>query len=189
MSKTSENYYKKCRDTAGLTREEAAYQLNISSRTLFDYETYVRAVPDDVVYTMCSIYRAPLLAWLHLKNTSKLGSLLPEVVMPQSGGDMVFQLLLSDDELDKAIENSKAVFADGQITKDEVGIFNVTLQKLKRIAGRVTSALIYGEQILSERGSERYAASDILRTRRCNGTFRLRSGKSLSSNQDPAGRT
>ena len=89
MTNECENLYKLCRTSAGFTQEQAAELLNIAPRTLSDYENGRTRVPDDIVDAMSSNYKAPFLAWYHLKITSVLGKYLPEVVMAQINGDLI----------------------------------------------------------------------------------------------------
>ena len=102
MSKECVNRYKSCRNNAGFTQEQAAELLHIAVRTLSEYENGGN-VPDEIVAMMADQYRAPVLAWWHLKTTSVLGKFLPEIIAPTTHGDIAFLADSSKDELEKAV--------------------------------------------------------------------------------------
>ncbi|UZQ85076.1 helix-turn-helix transcriptional regulator [Thermoclostridium stercorarium] len=80
MKRTCENIYKNARQSAGLTQEQAAALLNVSPRTLSEYESG-RIIPaDDIVCKMVVVYKAKHLAYLHLKQSTEVGRrFLPEL--------------------------------------------------------------------------------------------------------------
>lgn len=73
MKRDCENIYKTARRNAGLTQEEAAERLYISTRSLLEYEAGRTIPPDDVVCRMVEVYGAKHLAYLHLKNATEVG--------------------------------------------------------------------------------------------------------------------
>lgn len=73
MKTGCENIYKSARKAAGLTQEEAAEKLFISTRSLLEYEAGRTIPPDDVVCRMVEVYGVKYLAYLHLKNSTKVG--------------------------------------------------------------------------------------------------------------------
>ena len=154
MRKECENRYKICRNTAGLTQEQAAELLHITTRTLSDYENSRAKVPDDVVAFMTECYNAPLLAWWHLKETSILGEFLPEIIMPQTNGDMAFQLVLAEGELACVVKEIKKIMSNGKIDEGERENFNTSMELIKQINAKLFSIIVYGEQISKKRKEE-----------------------------------
>lgn len=74
--------YRTCRETAGMTREQAAERLNCSVRALARYEAGEQRTPDDVAYRMAVLYDSQYLAVQHLRLVSQLAAdLLPTVAM------------------------------------------------------------------------------------------------------------
>ena len=146
MCKSCENRYKIGRETSGYTQEKASEMLHISPRTLSDYENGHTRVPDDIVAAMTEIYNAPLLAWWHLKETSPLGKFLPDLLVPQTNGDMAFQLVLAEDELSPAVNSIKRIISDGRIDEDESGDFKNSIMKIQNVNGKLMSAVAYAEQ-------------------------------------------
>lgn len=68
-----ENIYKNARRAAGLTQEQAAEQLYVSTRSLAEYEAGRTIPPCDVVCRMVEVYKAKHLAYLHLKQSTEVG--------------------------------------------------------------------------------------------------------------------
>lgn len=59
------NIYKLAREMSGITLEDGANILKISSNTLIQYEAYIKIPDDDTVNNMVTIYNSPWLACLH----------------------------------------------------------------------------------------------------------------------------
>ncbi|MDD7793665.1 helix-turn-helix domain-containing protein [Clostridium sp. 'White wine YQ'] len=140
------NYYKICRENAGFTQIKAAELLNISDRSLSDYENSKTKVPDDIVDNMTRIYEAPLLAWWHIKNTSVLGKYLPNIVTPQTNVDMAFQTILAQDELDPAVKVIKKIMSDGVISDEEKDEFHTSIEMINNVAGKLVSVVAYAKE-------------------------------------------
>ena len=145
MTGNSENLYKLCRTSAGFTQEQAAELLNISTRTLSDYENGRARVPDDIVDAMSREYEAPLLAWHHLKTTSILGKYLPEVVMPQTSGDMVAQISMAEWRLKQVVEDIQRIMENGRIEEYERPDFRRAIEYVRQINSKLLSVIIYAE--------------------------------------------
>lgn len=79
MKKQSSTIYEICRKKAGLTRDEASKLLNISPRSLDDYEDFNfakglgRCPPDHIVLKMAELYKAPDLPFKHLVENTEIG--------------------------------------------------------------------------------------------------------------------
>ncbi len=137
MTDECKNYYKICRENAGLTQKEASNLLAVGERTLSAYENGTK-VPDEIVDKMAEVYNAPLLAWWHLKTFSILGKYLPDIQLPKTNGDMAFQTILANDQLKKATDMIKGIMADGVVTSDELDCYN----EFKEIICDVTNKLM-----------------------------------------------
>lgn len=146
MNKEFTNYYKTCRETAGLTQETAAEALAVSSRTLSDYENGKAKVPDDIVDSMAVLYKSPLLAWWHLKNTSVLGKYLPDVAIPKTEVDMVFQGILAKDKLSPIVDALKEIMSDGVIDKMEEQELDKHMEDMKIVNNKLTSIIVWNEE-------------------------------------------
>ncbi len=143
MSKVCMLYYKTCRESAGIKQEEAAEFLNVSPRTLSDYENGKSRVPDDIVDSMAELYRSPLLAWWHLKTNSVLGKYLPDVIVPKTEVDMVFQGILAKDKLAPIIEGIKEIMSDGVIDDLEENVLNNHIDDMRIVNNKLTSIILW----------------------------------------------
>ena len=149
MSGNCTNRYKLCRETAKYTQEHAAELLHISPRTLSDYENGHTKVPDDIVSAMADHYNSPLLAWWHLKNHSVLGKYLPEIQMPQTNGDMAFQLWMAQNDLVPTVKEVMEILS-GEICSEKSKDLAVAMGKIKQAKSMLLSAIIYSERIIEE---------------------------------------
>lgn len=70
MGKDSQNCYRNARKFSGLTMPQAAEMLAVSESSVREYETGLRAVPDDVVLRMAKVYRTPWLRVQHLEKNA-----------------------------------------------------------------------------------------------------------------------
>ncbi len=144
MKETSRNYYKECRENAKLSQEQAAELLDISIRSLSDYENGKTIPPDDTVEKMVDVYHARLLGWVHLRNTSSLAmKCILEVQEPRSEADILLQVIFSEDDVLDIKKKMKEILKDGKITEDEVIDFNEVKKRAKIVAGKLLSIAVY----------------------------------------------
>lgn len=147
MTKEAGNYYKICRNTSGLSQEQASDLLNVTVHTLSKYENGHAKVPDDLVVAMTEHYKAPLLAWWHLKNTSVLGKFLPDIIMPQTNGDMAFQLIMAKDEIKSVAKEVMKIMSDGVIDDSEEVDFIESMELIRKVNAKLFSIIVYAEQM------------------------------------------
>lgn len=143
MSKECMLYYKSCRESAGIKQEYAAELLNVSCRTLSDYENGKVRVPDDIVDKMAEIYKSPLLAWWHLKTNSVLGKYLPDVIVPKTEVDMVFQGILAKDKLAPIVDGLKEIMSDGMIDEMEEDVLEDHIDEMRVVNNKLTSIVLW----------------------------------------------
>lgn len=150
MSEHVKNYYKMCRENAGMTQEYAAGALSVSVRTLSDYENDKASVPDDIVDSMCRIYDTKYLAMWHLKNKSRLGRYLPDIFEPETVGDMMFSFALAQDGVDEAYDSIRKIFTDRKLSCDELPAMVQAVAVASEALKNLTSIVIYAEQKIDE---------------------------------------
>lgn len=155
MSKACMLYYKTCRESAGIKQEDAANMLNVSCRTLSDYENGKARVPDDIVDSMAELYRSPLLAWWHLKHNSILGKYLPDVFEPKTEVDMVFQGILAKDKLSPVVDGLKEIMADGVIDELEEDDLDMHINDMKIVNSKLTSIIIWHDSRIKKESRPR----------------------------------
>lgn len=148
-NKDCENRYKICRKNSGLTQEQATEFLHISTRRLSDYENG-EIPPDDIVEIMAEIYKAPMLAWWHLKQHNKLGKFLPEIIIPQTNGDIAFLAILAHDELSTAILGIKKSMPNLSLEEENQEEFRECIRLIRSANSKLFSVVAYAEQIDKE---------------------------------------
>lgn len=143
MSKKCMLYYKSCRESTGIKQEDAADRLNVSCRMLSDYENGKARVPDDIVGSMAELYKSPMLAWWHLKTNSILGKYLPDVVVPKTEVDMVFQGILAKDKLAPVVDGLKKIMSDGVIDVLEENALEKHIDDMRIVNNKLTSIILW----------------------------------------------
>lgn len=135
MQTDSRNIYKKARMAAGITQERAAELLDISTRSLADYEAGVRMPSNGLVDSMVTVYNTQILAVQHLRNSAQVArDLIPEVDamrLPEAVLTLVDAIYdFADDRLDRELID---IARDGVISPDERERFDRVVQKIKAI--------------------------------------------------------
>jgi transcriptional regulator with XRE-family HTH domain len=160
MSKDCACYYKTCRESAGIKQDDAAAYLSISCRTLSDYENNKARVPDDIVDSMAELYRSPLLAWWHLKTNSVLGKYLPDVIVPKTEVDMVFQGILAKDKLSPIVEGIKEIMSDGTIDVLEEEELDDHIDDMRIVNNKLTSIILWHDARVKTKKESRTKATN-----------------------------
>ena len=147
-----ENHYKLSRQNAGLTQERAAELLELSVRTLSDYENGHVRPPDDTVLSMVDTYHCPLLGWWHMKQ-SPLGSrVLPDIQMPATNGDLALQAWSAQNSLVPAALSLMELVSGKLRPEDLCELDKAELRKkidqLEQVRGMLVSVILYGRKIV-----------------------------------------
>lgn len=145
MQKDCENRYKTCRNATEFTQEQASELLNISVRTLSDYENGKTPVPEDIVVSMVKAYNSPLLAYYHMKENSPLGAFLPDIMPPQSYTDVAYQLIIAQDDLAPAVEAIKTIMRDGMVQEWEEEDYQKAVSCLEVVNGKIMSVILHAK--------------------------------------------
>lgn len=140
MNKISENIYKTARKRAELTREAAAEELNIATRTLDKYEAIDGCPPDDIVRMMCILYNDKFLAYQHLKK-SPLGEFLPDLYENNLQG-AALGVISSVNGVNSMLNDLAAICADGKINEQEREIWERNKPELLKAIGAITALLL-----------------------------------------------
>lgn len=135
MQTDGRNIYKKARMAAGITQERAAEFLDISVRSLADYESGVRMPSNGLVDSMVTLYNTQILAVQHLRNSALAArDLIPEVDamrLPEAVLTLVDAIYdFADDRLDRELID---IARDGVISPEERDRFDRVVQKIKAI--------------------------------------------------------
>lgn len=136
---TCRNIYKNARNVSGLTREAAAEELHIGTRTLDGYESIDGKPPDDTVRRMCILYDNKFLAYQHLKK-SPLGEFLPELTEDDIQGATLNLICNIKDVQDILQEIVK--FAAGHTDKQDREAIERNRTKLLALASALMTLLL-----------------------------------------------
>lgn len=140
------NPYQACRVASGFTQERATELLAVSIRTLSNYENNHAPVPEDVVKKMIEVYNSPSLAWQHFKHTSILGEYLTDVAPPQSYSDMVFQLILAENDLKPAVRQIMEALRHGCVDSGQQEDYETAIEQIKTVNAKLLSVLFYAQR-------------------------------------------
>ncbi len=144
MNQSNINYYKKCREGADLSQEQAAEMLHVSIRSLSDYENGKTIPSNDIVSDMVEVYHTKLLGLFHLRNSSELGrKFLPSVESIRSEADIFLKVIFSEDDILSIKEKTKKLLEDGKITLDEQNDFQKIQQQARDVIARLLSVVVY----------------------------------------------
>ena len=135
MQSDCTNIYQNARKIAGLTQERAAELLDLSQRSLADYESGLRLPPNDVADRMVTVYNSQLLAVQHLRNSTQFArALLPDVqsmTLPQAVLNLVDAVYaFADSRADRELID---IARDGVITEDERERFDHVVAQIQHI--------------------------------------------------------
>lgn len=140
MKKRYRTIYQLARNTSGLTQLSAAEMLNISVRSLSDYELGNTVPHSDIVADMVEIYGTKWLGYEHLRQ-SKLGTqILPEIdatdiaksvlVLQKESGDV--------DDVKPCMVN---IACDGKVEKHEEEDWTKVTKEVLEMAGAALSVV------------------------------------------------
>lgn len=96
--------YKNARKKAGLSIEEAAYKLNVATRTLSNYECGQTVPPSEVVLAMSRVYGEPFVTQLYCKECCAIGKAYSYEVLNNVNLSLESVLISLQEELEEAIE-------------------------------------------------------------------------------------
>ncbi|SFR15390.1 helix-turn-helix domain-containing protein [Desulfoscipio geothermicus] len=122
--------FKSARKLAGLSIEGAAFQLNIGSRTLVNYENGHTLTPPDVVLNMSETYQQPRLAAKYCAEQCPIGQKYAHSVPEKDLATAVLGLIKEYNDVKKIRDRLIEISADGVIDEDERPDLEVILQEL-----------------------------------------------------------
>lgn len=152
MRSECENIYKLARKSAELTQEKAAELLNVSLRSLADYEGGKTIPPDDIVCSMAKVYKTDWLGYLHLKTSETGKRYLPDlhlVDLPRS----VLYLQKQIHELQSLRDKIVDIACDGSISVEELEQWNKISKNLTSMAGACIGLVISSKKDTAVNGA------------------------------------
>ena len=145
MNKDFRNIYQLARNNAGLTQEQAASLLNVSTRSLGSYETGVTIPNGDIVYNMVDIYDANWLGYEHLRLSTKVG----QRCLPEINCSDLAQSVLTLQKESTDVENIKPhmikIASNGRVDEDEIDMWEKVTKEILEMAGAALSVVYHKE--------------------------------------------
>ena len=140
--------YRTCRESAGMTQEQAAERLNCSVRALARYEAGEQRTPDDMAYHMAVLYDSQYLAVQHLRLVSQVAAeLLPAVAvreLPVAAIRIINRMrAFAEQHREQDLLN---IAEDGVISPEERPLFDEIMEELHALVQAIM------ELGLSEKG-------------------------------------
>ncbi|AHM56384.1 putative prophage lambdaCh01, transcriptional regulator [Peptoclostridium acidaminophilum DSM 3953] len=144
MKAQCKNMYQNARQLAGLTQLMAAEYLNVSVRSLADYETNRTIPPEDIVCAMDKLYNARWLVYMHMKQNTLLGRIyLPDVEFSDVAKS-VLRLQKEMHDLSKINNSMIEIACDGIVDKYEEQKWERITKEVDDVAG-AAMALIFSK--------------------------------------------
>lgn len=141
MKRTCRNIYQAARKIAGFGQEHAAELLNVSVRSLADYESG-RTIPnDDIVCNMIKIYNSRILAYLHLKSNTEVGRRYLPDIHTSDLAQSVLRLHKEVDDLKLVNSDMIEIACDGKVEHHETQRWNIVKKEVNEIAGAALSLI------------------------------------------------
>ena len=135
MCKKGKTIYQTARLSTDMTQEKVAEMLHISMKSIGAYERGETIPPDDIVCNMVTIYKAPWLAYVHLKTNNEVGKLyLPNIKIK----DLSCSVLDLQYEIEGILGRQSDIVSvgrDNRIDTSEQIVWNECMSKVDRLAG------------------------------------------------------
>lgn len=133
--KENKNMYQLCRESEGLTRDQAAEKMIFVSADRIEKIESDRspAHPDEVI-AMAACYRAPRLKNLYCVHECPLGAATMQEIPEKDLTRIALELLNELNGLEKERDRLIEITSDGVVSQDEVSDFTRIRDRLSRIS-------------------------------------------------------
>ncbi len=142
--------FKRARNIAGLSREDASSRLHIGNRTLNNYEHYLTTVPPEVAISMGEIYTDPTLTAKYCSDYCPIGQIyahsVPEAINLCSA---VLGLLNEYNEVDRIRPQLISIAQDGVIDESELPTFKSILDDLMDLEKKIEEIKLFAASMIS----------------------------------------
>lgn len=142
--------FKDARIAAGLSREEAAFQLHIGTRTLLNYEHDQSIAPPEVALEMQEVYGDPTLTAKYCSEYCPIGQVYAHSMPDQLNlCHAVFGMLNEHTDVAKMRDALIAIMADGVIDQDELPIFEKVINELLDLEKKIEELKLAAASLVS----------------------------------------
>ena len=149
-TKENKNIYQTTREGLKLTREAASDLLETIAPERIEKIENERTMPHpDEVLVMAQKYKQPSLCNYYCANQCPIGQqYVPEITVKDLS-QIVLEMLVSLNSVQKSRERLIEITVDGQISRDEIQDFIQIQQELERISICVETLQLWSEQMLA----------------------------------------
>lgn len=148
--KENKSIYQRCREEAGMTREEASEAMEfVSDSRIEKYESGKSPVQPDEVLAMSKAYKKPELCNYYCSHECPIGRKYVPEVQSKDLAQIVLQTLATLNELDKAKDRFIEITADGEISQDEMDDFVRIEEGIKEIGMEADSLSLWMENTIA----------------------------------------
>ena len=135
MKEKYTSIYQVARNNAGLTQMKASELLNVSVRSLINYENENTPVHGDIVNDMVEVYDAKWLGYEHLRQSTKVG----KMCLPKINVDDIAKSVLVLQKESGDVEDVKScmikIACDGRIDEHEEERWDEVTKEVFEMAG------------------------------------------------------
>lgn len=135
--------FKTARSTAGISRECAAHQLYIGTRTLADYESGRTITPPDVALRMADVYKEPALPADYCAKVCPIGQVLAHSLDKPAFAVTVLRILKELADVERLQDKLIKIAADGELRHHEVDDFEDILKEAVELEKRLGELKIF----------------------------------------------
>lgn len=149
--KENKNIYHKTREALHLTRESASELLESITAERIEKIENERSLPHpDEVLIMAEKYKQPSLCNHYCANQCPIGQQYVPEVKIKDLSQIVLEMLVSLNAMNKKKERLVEITVDGQITEDEIEDFVMIQRELEKISIAVETLQLWSEQMLAK---------------------------------------
>ena len=149
-TKENKNIYHTTREELGLTREAASDLLETITPERIEKIENERSMPyPDEVWVMAEKYKQPNLCNYYCANQCPIGQQYVPEVKIKDLSQIVLEMLVSLNSMQKKKERLIEITVDGRISDDELADFIFIQQELERISIAVETLQLWSERMLA----------------------------------------
>ena len=142
MCKKGKTIYQTARYNTNFTQEKASELLNVSPKSLGDYERGETIPPDYVVVSMANLYDAEWLGLVHLKTNNDVGKkFLPDFQIRDLSGSILDLQVGIEDTTSKQYSMA-SIARDNKIDSNEKAEWDKSKSTIKRLMGACLSVIL-----------------------------------------------
>lgn len=147
----NKNIYQTARESAGLTRSAASEKIGFMSESVLEKIEYDQAKPDpEEVLAMASAYSKPDLCNYYCSHECRIGQLYVPEVKVSDLSQIVLEMIVSLNAMNKQKERLMEITVDGKITEDEIGDFMTIQRMVNQISMAADALQLWIDQSISD---------------------------------------